>query len=194
MSLKEKILKHRKPIAAYAVCVLLLVFYVAVLFSPRDVCCEYELYYVSGELTEWPHYGGLKYSLGEKIRFGSGEVPLSSRRLGTGFGGREDGYSWTEGECANVLFDFEYDGDMTAVISVGDMLCDSYGIQVNGQALVENCTLSDGELRVDIPHTLINKGDVAYFSFIIHSPRRGSETDGRLLGIQVREMTVEEKK
>lgn len=194
MSLKEKIYTHRRLIAAYAVCVLLLVFYVAVLFSPRDVCFEYELYYVSGELTEWPKYGGLKYSLGEKICFGSGEVPLSSRRLGTGFGGRENGYSWTEGECANVLFDFEYDGDMTAVISIGDMLCDSYDIQVNGQALVESCTLSDGELRVDIPNMLINKDEVTYFSFIIHSPRQGSETDRRMLGIQVREMTVEERK
>lgn len=194
MNFKEKIYMHRKRIAAYAVCVLLLAFYIIVLLSPRDVCHEYELYYVSGELTEWPYYGGLKYSLGERIYFGSGEIPLSSRRLGTGFGGRENGYSWTEGECANILFDFEYDGDMIAVISVGEMLCESYDIRVNGETVVENCTFSDGDLSVDIPRRLIRDGEVTYFSFIIHSPRYGGETDRRLLGIQVREMTIIEKK
>lgn len=190
--------KIKRPIwktaIVYAVCALLILFYVAILFAPRDVCSEYELYYVSGELSEWPRYGGLDYELGEKLSFGSEDKSFSSKRKGRGWSAREEGFSWTEADRADVLFRFEYEGDMTAIINVGERLCDSYDVLVNGNAVLKDLQVSNDILTVDIPNVSPDENGLVYVTFVIHSPRRPGNGDIRTLGIQLKEMTLVAKR
>lgn len=180
-----------KKALIYAMCAVLLLFYVAVLLAPRNVCSEYELYYVSGELSEWPQYGGLDYELGEKLSFGSEDKSFSSKRKGKGWSNREEGFSWTDGKRADILFRFEYEGNMTAIINVGDRLCDSYDVLVNGNVVLEASQVSNGTLTVDIPNVSADENGLVYVTFVIHSPRRpGNNGDMRRLGIQLKEMTL----
>lgn len=176
-------------IACYAICVILVVFYVAILFSPRNVCIEYELYYVTGELSEWPRYGGLDYKLGEKVYLGSENASFSSKRKGTGWSLRENGFSWTSGKKASVLFKFENDVDMTATINVGEMRCQSYDIQINGNVVLSGATVQNGILSVDIPSGLVDENGLVYFTFV---PNFSENSNGGL-GIQVRDMTITER-
>ena len=176
-------------IACYALCVILVVFYVAVLFSPRNACIESELYYVTGELSEWPRYGGLDYKLGETVYLGSENASFSSKRKGTGWSLRDKDFSWTSGKRANVLFKLPNDVEMTAVINVGEMRCQSYGSQMNGTTVLSYATVQNGTLCVDRPSGLVDENGLVYFTFVPNFP----ENSNGGLGIQVRDMTITER-
>ena len=63
MSRKEFIRKNRGRATAISAA-LLAVLYISVLFLLPNVILEYKLYYTQGRLTEWPGYGGLRYTPG----------------------------------------------------------------------------------------------------------------------------------
>lgn len=60
--------KKKTEYFIYAVCVVLVVFYLVVLWWGKNpnVGIEYKMYYITHELTDWPGYGNLKYSYGTK--------------------------------------------------------------------------------------------------------------------------------
>ena len=65
-SREKKIPGKRGRRLLYAVCALLVLFYVVVMWwgITPDVGLEYKMYYITHELSDWPGYGNLSYELG----------------------------------------------------------------------------------------------------------------------------------
>ena len=195
----SKKINIRSLIAVYVFCAILIAFYFCVLVAPRDVCLEYEMYYVDKILTDWPGYGGLRYTIGTPVYFGSENMDEGSRRKGSGWSRRENGYSWTEGEKSDVYF--HVDGDipemMEITVKIGDVICDSYDLAVNGAVLKSGLSGSHTTVSALVTRDLLNGEKMICVTIYASSPKRpcdigGSAADGRLLGLQVTEMSISE--
>lgn len=171
----------------YLLCAALMIFYFAVLFSPRNTCIEYELYYVSDELSDWPGYGGLDYTFGDTVELGSEKITPSSLRRGKGWAARETEFCQTSGERSELLFRFENNGNLTASVNVGEVMCDSYDILVNEVTAVKEANVSNGTLNFDIPNVAPTDNGLFYITFVINSSQK---TENSPIGIQIKSVTI----
>lgn len=69
---------------------------------PR-VVLEYDLYYLKGDLQDWPGYGGLDYTLGKQESFARYDDNRIKRRGNMWNSFEEDG-CWTYGDTASLLY------------------------------------------------------------------------------------------
>lgn len=173
-----------KTLVVYIICALVLVFYLCVLFAPRDVCLEYEMYYVEKTLDDWPGYGGLKYELGNPVYFGSDRKNANSLRRGKGWSTREKEYCWTVANEANVYFciDPEISGSIQLNILVGEKDCAQYDLVVNGRLIKGSLVDAYTTVTAEIPADAV--GDDGLICVTIRSNDPG--------GLQVMEMSLTE--
>lgn len=188
---KNKLLK----ICGYVLSALLFISYFAILSSAAhpDVCYEYEQYYITRELEDWPGYGGLAYQPGDTFCFYN-SVPKERQinRRGKGWGLLEEDGCWTYGDEAILFFTELPEKDMVLELLLTDM-------EKNTVTEVYAGTEKIGEIRT------LNEPDISY----LFSITAQQITDGKLklgfqtkrqaapvklpaLGIKAREITIYE--
>ncbi len=98
--------KHSKMLYYFASIVLLTI-YLLVLFTTTvpKVPYEYQLYYISKSLQDWPGYNGLEYTLGDIILLTTEGSNLNiAKRRGFNWNAIEEDGCWTFGDRASLFF------------------------------------------------------------------------------------------
>lgn len=101
--------------AGYAVCFLLVCFYLVALWLGQNpkVCREYRMYYITNELMDWPGFGRLPYTFGQMEVFaprwyGQKTNAKIAARRGQGWDLKvKDSGTWTHKETAFLYYEFD---------------------------------------------------------------------------------------
>lgn len=148
--------RFKKPLRRllYGASAVLILFYLIVLYLglKPDVGVEYEMYYISHEITEWPGYDNLRFDYGQvefltenTYRNSDGEYvshPVARRR-GEGWhtSGRYDG-TWSNDEESVLYYIFNEDTNkVTISITVKDYLTEYGYVRASSETTMQEALL-----------------------------------------------------
>lgn len=148
---------------------------------------EYDLYYLSKDLQDWPGYGGLEYTLGKPESFARYD-DNRIRRRGNSWNSFEDDGCWTYGDTASVLYTGIAEQNLILEVEIPDIREGAAAeVCVNGVSVgrIEHArTYSFG-----ISQELVN-GDITTVEFRIDN-FGAIRDDARSQGIKLKEITID---
>lgn len=186
--------KGNKKILVAVISGLILIYLAVIIIIPL-FCTEYQLFYVTGELSEWPGEGGLPFQTGQTAYFDKEHKELQSQRLGTGWAARENGFTWSVGTESTVQFQFNEEQDLIFDIETGALMCESYNVYVNDTLIGSSSEAYNDHLIVTAPSSAFEAGRLCTVRFDIQNPTRPCDvnpasSDERELGLQLKSITV----
>lgn len=151
---------------------------------------EYDYYYLSKKLQDWPGYGGLEYTLGKPESFARYDDNRTRRRGNLWNSFEEDG-CWTYGDTASVLYTGIEKQNLLLKIEVSDIREGaSAQVCVNGGRVgtIESARI----YNFTIPMELIEAAGGAVINVEFKIDNFGAiGDDARSQGIKVKEITID---
>lgn len=130
----------------------------------------------------------LECNIGDTIYLGRNLAAPGQDPCGNGWSGSENDFRWTDGKMAYAYFRFADEIPQKIMIEVGNTLCASYDIAINGCVLIEGCNVKNSTVELTgFAEAIVNHS--ARLEISINDPQRpcdiSDSTDARWLGLQV---------
>ena len=130
----------------------------------------------------------LECNIGDTIYLGRNLAAPGQDLCGNGWSGSENDFRWTDGKMAYAYFRFADEIPQKIMIEVGNTLCASYDIAINGCVLIEGCNVKNSTVELTgFAEAIVNHS--ARLEISINDPQRpcdiSDSTDARWLGLQV---------
>lgn len=198
MKKNKRIVLQVFRIIGYLFSAVLFIFYFVILLSAKepDVCYEYEQYYITKDLEDWPGYGGLAYQLDTPVYFDSNaSEEMKVKRRGKGWGTLEEDGCWTYGDESTLFFTELPAGNLKLELYLTAMEENTYTeVYANSEkaGVIDALKSTEDPFLFSIPESAIENGRlILHFKTI--RPEEAKITTPAL-GIKVKEIILHEDK
>lgn len=187
-------MKKYSKILYYFISVVLLVTYLIILYTSTvpKVPYEYQLYYISKSLQDWPGYNGLKYTLGDIISLTTENSNTNTlKRRGHNWNALEEDGCWTFGDHASLFFTDVGNKPLYAYFDISDIR-DNCNANVYAYNTYLGEISEEGIFTFEIPENSYHNGQIE-IKFLLEN-YGPIEEDARNQGIKLRRFMLSEDK